>query len=241
MPPTRATGARICCNQQPYSTVSLSRAAICGRPLLRNETKRNLPMRRLIVGLSGSSGVIFGIRLLEVLKSIPDVETHLILSKGAVVNIGIETDRTPQQVAALADVVHDHDNLAAAISSGSYAVHGMAVVPCSMKSLAQIALSLSDNLLSRAADVTQGTAQAGAGAPRDAAASGHLRYMVSWRKWGRPSCHRRHPSITGHRPSWMWWTRPSARCSTNSTFLMRCSRAGAGMPLEEFPFIKELS
>lgn len=142
-------------------------------------------MRRLIVGLSGSSGIIFGIRLLEVLKSIPDVETHLILSKGAVVNIGIETDRTPQQVAALADVVHDHGNLAAAISSGSFAVHGMAVVPCSMKSLAQIALSLSDNLLSRAADVTLKERRKLVLVPRETPLHlGHLRHMVSLAEMG---------------------------------------------------------
>jgi flavin prenyltransferase len=111
-------------------------------------------MKRLIVGLTGSSGVIFGVRLLEVLKPIPDIETHLILSKGAELTLRLETEKSPAEVKALAGVVHNPRNLAASISSGSFPVFGMAVVPCSMKSLAQIALSLGDNLLARAADVT---------------------------------------------------------------------------------------
>jgi flavin prenyltransferase len=111
-------------------------------------------MRRLIVGLSGASGIIFGIRLLEFLKAIPEIETHLIVSKGAEETLRLETEKSLADVKALAAVVHDHGDLASSLSSGSFRVLGMAVVPCSMKSLAQIALSLSDNLLTRAADVT---------------------------------------------------------------------------------------
>ncbi len=111
-------------------------------------------MKRLIVGVSGSSGVIYGVRLLEVLRELRAVETHLILSRGAALTLRLEMDRAPESVHALADVVHAPDNRAAAVSSGSFPIMGMAVMPCSMNSLAQIALSLNDNLLSRAADVT---------------------------------------------------------------------------------------
>ncbi|MDP1752972.1 MAG: UbiX family flavin prenyltransferase [Planctomycetota bacterium] len=142
-------------------------------------------MKRLVVGLSGSSGVIFGVRLLEVLKGIPEVETHLVLSKGAEVTLGLETDRTPDSVRALADVVHDHGNLAASISSGSFRVMGMAVVPCSMKSLAQIAISLNDNLLARAADVTLKERRKLVLVPRETPLHlGHLRHMTAVTEMG---------------------------------------------------------
>ncbi len=108
---------------------------------------------RLIVGMSGASGVIFGIRMLEVLKTVPDVETHLIISNGAKLNISIETDWTVKDVEALADVVHNDQNLAATISSGSFKTNGMIVVPCSMKTLSGIVTSYADTLVVRAADV----------------------------------------------------------------------------------------
>ncbi|MFM8339854.1 MAG: UbiX family flavin prenyltransferase, partial [Fluviibacter sp.] len=111
-------------------------------------------MKRIIIGISGASGSIYGVRLLQVLQGMPEVETHLVLSQGARVTLPLETEFTAAQVEALATVVHDPANLAAPISSGSFPVTGMVVAPCSMKSLAQIALSLNDNLLSRAADVT---------------------------------------------------------------------------------------
>jgi 4-hydroxy-3-polyprenylbenzoate decarboxylase len=108
---------------------------------------------RLIVGMSGASGVIFGIRMLEVLKTVPDVETHLIISNGAKLNIAIETDWAVKDVEALADVVHNDHNLAATISSGSFKTGGMIVVPCSMKTLSGIVTSYADTLVVRAADV----------------------------------------------------------------------------------------
>lgn len=108
---------------------------------------------RLIVGMSGASGVIYGIRMLEVLKTIPEVETHLIVSNGAKLNIGIETDWSVKDVEALADVVHNDHNLAATISSGSFKTDGMIVVPCSMKTLSGIVTSYADTLVVRAADV----------------------------------------------------------------------------------------
>ncbi len=108
---------------------------------------------RLIIGISGSSGVIYGIRLLQVLQQRPDVETHLVMSRIGKMNIPIETDYTINQVEGLADVVHQLPDVAANISSGSFHTDGMIVAPCSMKTLSGIVNSYSDNLLSRAADV----------------------------------------------------------------------------------------
>jgi 4-hydroxy-3-polyprenylbenzoate decarboxylase len=110
--------------------------------------------QRLIVGLSGASGVIYGIRLLEVLRAVAEIETHLVMSAAARQTIAIETDYVPHAVEELADTTYRINDIAAAISSGSYQTIGMVVIPCSMKTLAGIALSLSDNLLLRAADVT---------------------------------------------------------------------------------------
>ena len=142
-------------------------------------------MKRLIVGLTGSSGVVFGVRLLEVLKPIPDIETHLILSKGAELTLRLETEKSPAEVKALAEVVHNPRNLAASISSGSFPVFGMAVVPCSMKSLAQIALSLGDNLLARAADVTLKERRKLVLVPRETPLHlGHLRHMTAITEMG---------------------------------------------------------
>jgi len=107
----------------------------------------------LIVGMSGATGAIYGIRLLEVLRDL-GVSTHLILSEWAEKTIVIETDYTVQQVKKLAAHVYPSYNQAAAISSGSYKTDGMIVAPCSMKTLAAISCGFSDNLLSRAADVT---------------------------------------------------------------------------------------
>ena len=115
--------------------------------------RRRLPKERLVVGISGSSGVIYGVRLLEALRKFSDAEIHLVLSPAAEDNIRIETNYSPQDVKAKADVVHKHGNMAASISSGSFRTRGMVVVPCSMKSLSEIAYSNSNNLLARAADV----------------------------------------------------------------------------------------
>ena len=110
-------------------------------------------MKKLIVGISGASGVIYGIRLLEILREVPDVETHLIMSAAAGTTIGLETDLTAEQVMKLADVTYRFKDIAAAVSSGSFKTRGMVIAPCSMKTLAGIANSFSDNLLLRAADV----------------------------------------------------------------------------------------
>jgi 4-hydroxy-3-polyprenylbenzoate decarboxylase len=112
-------------------------------------------VRRLIVGISGSSGAIYGVRLLELVREFaPGVETHLVISKGARATIAHELELTVREVAQSADVVYAVDNLGAAISSGSFATAGMIVAPCSIRSLSAIANSAADNLLIRAADVS---------------------------------------------------------------------------------------
>ena len=108
---------------------------------------------RLVIGISGSSGVIYGIRMLEMLRTFDAVETHLVMSRYGRLNIELETDYKPQDVEALADVVHSERNQAASIASGSFGVDGMIVAPCSMKSLSAIVHSYADSLLVRAADV----------------------------------------------------------------------------------------
>jgi len=109
--------------------------------------------RRVIVGISGSTGAVYGARLLEVLHGIPDIETHLVMSAAARTTIEYEMERDPSEIAALADVLYDDRNVGAAIASGSFVTEGMIVAPCSMRSLSAIANSLNDNLLTRAADV----------------------------------------------------------------------------------------
>ena len=109
--------------------------------------------KRLIVGISGASGAIYGIRMLQVLRAADDVETHLVVTPSGRRTIALETDHTADQVEALADIVHRAADLAAPISSGSFRTAGMIVAPCSIKTAAGIAASFSDNLLLRAADV----------------------------------------------------------------------------------------
>ena len=109
--------------------------------------------KRIIVGISGASGVTYGVRLLNVLKE-TDYETHLIISKSGELNIKIETDYDPADVKAMADFVYDHKDVAASLASGSFLTEGMVVVPCTIKTLSGIANSYNENLLVRAADVT---------------------------------------------------------------------------------------
>ena len=109
---------------------------------------------RIVVGMSGSTGAIYGIRLLEVLAKIPDVETHLVISNPAKQTVVLETECSINQVQALAHEVHPINDIAASIASGSFKTAGMVVIPCSMKTLSGVANSYNDNLLVRAADVT---------------------------------------------------------------------------------------
>ena len=111
-------------------------------------------MKRIVVGMSGASGSIYGIRLLEVLARHPLIESHLVLTPTAKMNIGLETDWKVSDVEGLADVLHDARDVSASISSGSFRTAGMVVVPCSIKTLSAVATSYTDNLLTRAADVT---------------------------------------------------------------------------------------
>jgi 4-hydroxy-3-polyprenylbenzoate decarboxylase len=110
-------------------------------------------MRRIVVGISGASGAIYGIRMLEVLNKAEDIEVHLILSPSAGQTIVDETDWTVSDVKALADVVYNNRDIGASLSSGSYRHDGMLVAPCSVKTLSGIVNSYDDNLLTRAADV----------------------------------------------------------------------------------------
>ncbi|HGL6326338.1 TPA: UbiX family flavin prenyltransferase [Citrobacter amalonaticus] len=110
-------------------------------------------MKRLIIGISGASGAIYGVRLLQVLRDVPDVETHLIMSQAARQTLSLETDLSLRDVQALASVTHDARDIAASISSGSFQSAGMVILPCSIKTLSGIVHSYTDGLLTRAADV----------------------------------------------------------------------------------------
>ncbi|MHB1304159.1 MAG: UbiX family flavin prenyltransferase [Acidiphilium sp.] len=111
------------------------------------------PRPRIVIGISGASGVIYGIRILEVLRD-HGIETHLVMSRAAHLTLASESDLTPRQIEALASVAHNNKDVGAACASGSFHTLGMIVAPCSVKSLAEIATGTTSNLLSRAADVT---------------------------------------------------------------------------------------
>ncbi|MFS9770420.1 UbiX family flavin prenyltransferase [Enterobacter chuandaensis] len=110
-------------------------------------------MKRLIIGISGASGAIYGVRLLQVLRNVAEVETHLVMSQAARQTLSLETDISLRDVQALADVVHDARDIAASISSGSFKTAGMVILPCSIKTLSGIVNSYTDTLVTRAADV----------------------------------------------------------------------------------------
>ena len=132
----------------------------------------------MVIGITGASGVIYGIRMLEVLAAVEDVETHLVLTPAARLNVGIETSLSVAEVEASADVVHNVKNLAAPIASGSYRTSGMIVAPCSMKTLSAIVNCYSGNLLTRAAEVTLKEKRPLALMPRESPLhAGHTRLM----------------------------------------------------------------
>lgn len=112
------------------------------------------PKKRLIIAITGATGAVLGVRLLEVLRDMGDVETHLIISEAGWLTIEHELNLSKEDIRARADVVHANKNIGASIASGSFSCDGMIVAPCSMKTLAAIAHGYSDNLISRAADVT---------------------------------------------------------------------------------------
>ena len=110
------------------------------------------PRKRLIIGISGASGIVYGVRLLEALRD-TDIETHLVMSKSAELTLGYELDMKLADVHALADEVHAIKNVGASIASGSYPTMGMIVAPCSIRSMSEIACGITSSLLTRAADV----------------------------------------------------------------------------------------
>ncbi|MGE5591990.1 MAG: UbiX family flavin prenyltransferase [Bacillota bacterium] len=140
--------------------------------------------RRLVVAITGASASRYGVRLLEALRE-AGVETHLILSRWARANLVQESSYAPDYVRSLASQVHEDGNLGAAIASGSFRTEGMAIVPCSMKTLASIAAGLTDNLVARAADVTLKEGRKLVLAPRETPLSAiHLENMLKLARLG---------------------------------------------------------
>ena len=109
--------------------------------------------RRIIVAITGASGSIYGVRLLQELRRHGDIETHLVLSRAGLLNVATELNMRRTELEALAEAVHDNRDIGASIASGSFKTDGMLVAPCTMKTLAAVAMGLADNLVSRAADV----------------------------------------------------------------------------------------
>jgi 4-hydroxy-3-polyprenylbenzoate decarboxylase len=150
-----------------------------------SENEPDPNVQKLIIGISGASGVVHGIRLLEVLHSAANIETHLVLSNAAKKTIALETDTSVADVEILADKVYRIGDIAAALASGSFKTSGMVVVPCSMKTLSGIANSFSDNLLIRAAEVTLKDRRPLVIVPRETPLHlGHLRLMVKVAEMG---------------------------------------------------------
>lgn len=110
--------------------------------------------RQLIIAITGATGAVYGVRLLEELGRTEGITTHLVISRAGALNLAAELDKSRAEVEALADVVYSHKDIGASIASGSFAADAMIVAPCSMKSLASIATGVTDTLVSRAADVT---------------------------------------------------------------------------------------
>jgi 4-hydroxy-3-polyprenylbenzoate decarboxylase len=110
--------------------------------------------RRIIVAITGATGAIYGVRLLEELRSAGDVESHVVVSRAGQMNAAMELEMGRRELEALADVAHSDQDIGASIASGSFKTNGMVVAPCSMRTLAAIATGVTDNLVARAADVT---------------------------------------------------------------------------------------
>ncbi|MDD3935612.1 UbiX family flavin prenyltransferase [Rhodoferax sp.] len=116
-------------------------------------TTASTPIKRIVIAISGASGAVYGVRLLQGLRALGHVQTHLVVSDAGWLNVQQELDMTRADVEALADVVYPVRNIGSAIASGSFRCDGMVIAPCSMRTLAAVALGLSDNLITRAADV----------------------------------------------------------------------------------------
>lgn len=118
-----------------------------------NNSTQELKKKRLIIGVTGATGAVYAVRMLQVLQAQPEWETHLVISSAGVVNLKHEMDMKRSDLAALADVTHGVNDIAASISSGGYKTEGMIIAPCSMKTLSAVAHGFGDNLISRSADV----------------------------------------------------------------------------------------
>jgi 4-hydroxy-3-polyprenylbenzoate decarboxylase len=141
--------------------------------------------RRIVVALTGASGSIYGVRLLEELKKTEGVETHLIVSKAAYLNLSTELDMTRGQIEALADCAYSDKDIGAAIASGSFRTEAMIIAPCSMRTLAGVATGLAGSLITRAADVALKERRRLVLLPREAPLNlAHLRNMVQVTEMG---------------------------------------------------------
>jgi len=139
----------------------------------------NLLKKRLVIGITGTTGVIYGVRLLEVLNNIIDIEIHLIISEAGELCIAHETDWRLEDIKALADYNYGIHDIGAPVSSGSFLRHGMVIIPCSMKTLSALANSYSENLIIRAGDVTLKEQKKLILVPRETPLHlGHLKNMV---------------------------------------------------------------
>jgi len=118
-----------------------------------NNSTEGLKKKRLIIGVTGATGAVYAVRMLQVLQTQPEWETHLVISSAGVVNLKHEMDMKRSDLAALADVTHGVNDIAASISSGGFKTEGMIIAPCSMKTLSAVAHGFGDNLISRSADV----------------------------------------------------------------------------------------
>ncbi len=141
--------------------------------------------KRLIVAMTGATGAIYGLRMLELLGELPEWQTHLIVSQAGLVNLQHELGMTKRQIHSLADVHHDINDIAASIASGAFRIDGMVIAPCSMKTLAAVAHGFGDNLISRSADVTLKERRRLVLVPRETPLNlAHLRNMVAVTEMG---------------------------------------------------------
>lgn len=139
----------------------------------------------LVIGVTGATGTVYAVRLLEYLKDIEEIKTHLIMSKWAINNLEVETDYSLDYVYSLADVVHDNENLGASVASGSFITEGMIILPCSMKTLSSISNGFSNTLIDRAADVMLKEGRKLVISPRETPLSSiHLENMLKLSKIG---------------------------------------------------------
>ncbi len=140
---------------------------------------------RIIIGMSGASGAIYGARLLQVLREIPDIETHLVATEAARLNLSLETDYSFGELKALADHHHANKDIAASIASGSFSTGGMIIAPCSIRTLASVANCQTGSLISRAADVTLKECRRLVLAPRETPLhAGHCEIMLKAARLG---------------------------------------------------------